>query len=186
MITIISGTNRKNSNSLKISNQYRQLLLAKGFEAGILSLERLDVLNYDENFKKIENEVLIPSTHLIIVSPEYNGSFPGVLKMLFDNSRSHEIWFHKKALLTGVASGRAGNLRGMDHLADVLNFLKITVHPNKLPISMVNNLVSKQGEITDENTLRVINQQLDEFIFWGSLQPHNIGNPKPSHKSLNT
>lgn len=185
MITIISGTNRKNSNSLKISSQYRQLLLAKGFEAGILSLERLDVLNYDENFKKIENEVLIPSTHLIIVSPEYNGSFPGVLKMLFDNSRSHEIWFHKKALLTGVASGRAGNLRGMDHLADVLNFLKITVHPNKLPISMVNNLVSKQGEITDENTLRAINQQLDEFIFWGSLQPHNIGIPKPSHKSLN-
>lgn len=186
MITIISGTNRKNSNSLKISNQYRQLLLVKGLEAGILSLEGLDVLNYDENFKKIENEVLIPSTHLIIISPEYNGSFPGVLKMLFDNSRSHEIWFHKKALLTGVASGRAGNLRGMDHLADVLNFLKITVHPNKLPISMVNNLVSKQGEITDENTLRAINQQLDEFIFWGSLQPHNIGNPKPSHKSLNT
>ena len=72
-------------------------------------------------------------------------------------------------LLTGVATGRAGNLRGMDHLADVLNYLKITVHPNKLPISVVNSVVGSDGKIIDENTLHAINQQLDEFIFWGSL-----------------
>ena len=171
MITIISGTNRKNSNTLKICGEYQQILRLKGIEAGMLSLEDLDVLHYDEAFKRIENEILIPSTHLIIISPEYNGSFPGVLKMLFDNSRSHEMWFHKRALLTGVATGRAGNLRGMDHLADVLNYLKITVHPNKLPISVVNSVVSKEGKIIDVNTLRAINQQLDEFIFWGALKP---------------
>ena len=91
--------------------------------------------------------------------------------MLFDTSRSHEIWFHKKALLTGVATGRAGNLRGMDHLADVLNYMKITVHPNKLPISAVNNVVNSEGKIIDNNTLKAINQQLDEFILWASLQP---------------
>lgn len=171
MITIISGTNRKDSNTLKIANEYQQILRLKGFEAGILSLENMDVLHYDDEFKRVENEILIPSAHLIIVSPEYNGSFPGVLKLLFDNSRSHEMWFHKKALLTGVATGRAGNLRGMDHLADVLNYIKITVHPNKLPISVVNSVVSKEGKIIDANTLRAINQQLDEFIFWGDLTP---------------
>ncbi|HQW84283.1 MAG TPA: NAD(P)H-dependent oxidoreductase [Ferruginibacter sp.] len=181
MITILSGTNRKNSNTFKISNQYQQLLRLKGVETKILSLEGLNLLQYDENFKKIENEVLIPSSHLIIISPEYNGSFPGVLKLLFDNSRSHEMWFHKKALLTGVASGRAGNLRGMDHLADVLNYLKITVHPNKLPISVVNTVVSKDGKIIDANTLRAINQQLDEFIFWSNLQPNTA-----NIKALNT
>ena len=171
MITIISGTNRKGSNSLKIAREYQQILGIKGIEAGILSLEDMDVLHYNQEFERIENEVLIPSTHLIIISPEYNGSFPGVLKVLLDSSRSHEMWFHKKALLTGVATGRAGNLRGMDHLADVLNYVKITVHPNKLPISVVNHVVSKEGKIIDANTLRAINQQLDEFIFWGDLKP---------------
>lgn len=171
MITIISGTNRKYSNTYKIAREYQLILKAKAIEAGILSLENLDVFNYNAEFKKVENEILIPTTHFIIISPEYNGSFPGVLKMLFDSSRSHEMWYHKKALLTGVATGRAGNLRGMDHLADVLNYLKITVHPNKLPISVVNSVVGSDGKIIDEYTLKAINQQLDEFIAWGALQP---------------
>jgi NAD(P)H-dependent FMN reductase len=171
MITIISGTNRKESNTYKIASEYQYILRKKGLEAAIFSLEDVDVLRYDAAFERIENEILVPTTHLIIISPEYNGSFPGVLKMLFDNSRSHDIWFHKKALLTGVATGRAGNLRGMDHLADVLNYLKITVHPNKLPISVVNSIVGADGKIMDAGTIRAINQQLDEFIFWADLQP---------------
>ena len=171
MITIISGTNRKYSNTYKIAREYQLLLQQKGIEAGIFSLEDLNLLQYDAAFEKIEKEILIPSTHFIIISPEYNGSFPGVLKLLFDNSRSHEIWFHKKALLTGVATGRAGNLRGMDHLADVLNYLKITVHPNKLPISAVNSVVDSEGKIADKSTLKAINQQLDEYIVWSNLQP---------------
>lgn len=169
MITIISGTNRKQSNTYKIAVEYQHILREKGIEAGIFSLEEVDVLHYNAEFEKIENEILIPTTHFIIISPEYNGSFPGVLKLLFDSSRSHEMWYHKKALLTGVATGRAGNLRGMDHLADVLNYLKITVHPNKLPISVVNSVVGSDGKIIDANTLNAVNQQLDEFIFWGAL-----------------
>ena len=169
MITIISGTNRKYSNTYKIAREYQLLLKQKGIEAGIFSLEDVNLLQYDAVFEKIENEILIPSTHFIIISPEYNGSFPGVLILLFDNSRSHEIWFHKKALLTGVATGRAGNLRGMDHLADVLNYLKITVHPNKLPISVVNSVVDSDGKIIDKTTLSAINQQLDELIHWSGL-----------------
>jgi multimeric flavodoxin WrbA len=171
MVTIISGTNRKHSNTYKIALEYQAILQEKGIAAGLLSLEDLDLVHYNAAFEIIENNILIPTTHFINISPEYNGSFPGVLKMLFDNSRSHEIWFHKKALLTGVASGRAGNLRGMDHLADVLNYIKITVHPNKLPISGINTVLGSDGKINDKNTLKVITQQLDEFIFWADLVP---------------
>jgi NAD(P)H-dependent FMN reductase len=171
MITIISGTNRKNSNTHKIAKEYQRILQEKGIQAGLFSLEGMDLVHYNDAFRKIEEEVIIPTTHFIIVSPEYNGSFPGILKMLFDTSRTHEVWYHKKALLTGVASGRAGNLRGMDHLADVLNFVKITVHPNKLPISMVNKIISPEGDIVDEATIKAIDQQLDEFLDWAALKP---------------
>lgn len=170
MITIISGTNRKESNTYKIAREYQLILAQKGITAGVLSLENVDVLHYNAELERIENEVLIPSTHLIIITPEYNGSFPGVLKMLIDNTSSGEVWFHKKALLTGVAAGRAGNLRGMDHLAAVLNYMKITVHPNKLPISVVNSIIGSDGKIIDKSTLNAIHRQLDEFIFWGHLQ----------------
>lgn len=169
MITIISGTNRKGSNTQKVAREYQRILKDKGLDSGFLSLEGIDLMQHNDAFIKIEDEILIPTTHFIFISPEYNGSFPGVLKMLIDNSRSHEIWFQKKALLTGVATGRAGNLRGMDHLADILNYIKITVHPNRLPISVVDKLLSEEGKIIDANTLSNIKQQLDEFISWGGL-----------------
>ncbi len=166
MITIVSGTNRKGSNSIKIALAYQQILAQKGVTTRFLSLENIELMQRDAAFAKIEQEVIIPATEFIFIVPEYNGSFPGVLKMLFDTSKSHDIWFYKKALLTGVATGRAGNLRGMDHLADILNYLKITVHPNKLPISAVNHLLDESGNIKDADTIKMINDQLDEFLNW--------------------
>ena len=170
MYTIISGTNRAGSNTLKVARQYRALLKEKGIDAGLLSLENVNVLIRDNHFEKMEKEILIPTDKYIFISPEYNGSFPGVLKMLFDTSKTHTIWWHKKALITGVSSGRAGNLRGNDQLSAVLNYLKITVHPNQLPISVIDKLMDNEGNIIDDNTLKAIHHQLDDFISWGSGQ----------------
>lgn len=169
MITIISGTNRSGSNTKKIALEYQRILEDKGIKAGLFSLEGVDVMHNDAAFRQIEDEIIIPTTHFIFIVPEYNGSFPGVLKMLFDTGGSHGIWFHKKALLTGVATGRAGNLRGMDHLADILNYVKITVHPNRLPISEVDKLLSADGSLGDESTRNGIRQQLDEFLNWDKM-----------------
>ena len=166
MITIVSGTNRKGSNTLKVAKEYQRVLKEKGIEAGLFSLEGINVMEHNTAFEKIEQDIIIPTNRFIFIVPEYNGSFPGVLKMLFDTSKSHEIWFHKLALITGNDTGRAGNLRGMDHLADILNYVKITVHPNKLPISQVNRLMDADGKFTDEGTLKAIGNQLDEFIKW--------------------
>jgi len=166
MYLIISGTNRVGSNTLKVAKEYQRLLKEKSIDSVLLSLEGLNLLTRDAAFEKIENEMIIPSNNYIFISPEYNGSFPGVLKMLFDTGKTHALWWHKKAMLTGVSTGRAGNLRGMDHLADVLNHVKVMVHHNKLPISSVDKLMDEDGHFTDENTLKAINQQLDEFIKW--------------------
>jgi chromate reductase len=168
MYTIISGTNRPASNTLKVAKEYQHFLKEKGIDAGLLSLENINLLSRDAAFHRIENEIIKPTTHFIFIAPEYNGSFPGILKMLFDNSSSHTIWWNKKALLTGVSTGRAGNLRGMEHLAGVLNYLRVTVYPNLLPISIVNKLLDENGRFTDTTSIEVINKQLNEFIKWGS------------------
>ncbi len=178
MYTIVSGTNRKGSNTLKVAKQYRAFLKDKGIDAAILSLEDFNVTVRDAHFQKIENEILIPADNYIFISPEYNGSYPGILKMLFDTSKSHTIWWHKKALITGVSTGRAGNLRGNDHLAAVLNYLKITVYPDILPISVIDKVMNADGVLTDENTIKVIHQQLDGFIAWvnepAAIQPQAV------------
>jgi chromate reductase, NAD(P)H dehydrogenase (quinone) len=154
------------SNTLKVATHYRQLLQQRGIEARILSLHQLNTYTRDEHFIAAENSIIAPTTCYIFITPEYNGSIPGVLKMLFDTCKSHRIWWHKKALITGISSGRAGNLRGNDHLAAILNFLKITVHPNQLPISSIDTLMDENGHFTDANTIKVIQHQLDEFLAW--------------------
>lgn len=161
---IISGTNRKDSNSYKVAQHYRDRLLEKGIHAHLLSLENLDLSGRNADFVVVERELLIPSMKFIFIAPEYNGSFPGVLKTLFDLSDYKKSWWGKKALLTGVSTGRSGNVRGMEHLTTVLNYLKVVVHPNKLPISSIDRLAHRDGGIHDPETLRAIDIQLDEFI----------------------
>ena len=165
MYTIISGTNRIGSHTEKVAAEYRRLLLDKNIDAGILSLKNLDVLHRSPEFLKVENEILVPAKKFIFIMPEYNGSYPGVLKAMIDNSDIARVWYHKKVLLTGISSGRAGNLRGMDHLSGSLHYLKMNVHYNKLPISQINRVMDENGRL-NEDTLNVINEQLDEFIIF--------------------
>ena len=163
MYTIISATNRAGSHTEKVARQYQKILNEKGVVAKIFSLKNLDVLDKNPDFLKAENEFLIPAQKFIFIMPEYNGSFPGVLKAMIDISDIRKAWWGKKALLTGVSTGRAGNLRGMDHITGVLNYIKIVVHPNKLPISVIDKVLDADGTINN-NTLQAIDQQLDEFI----------------------
>lgn len=164
MITIISGTNRAGNLTRKIVFYYRDALRKMGEEAKVLLLEGLDLNRRTPQLKHIEDELLIPAEKFIFILPEYNGSFPGAIKMVIDLSRHRECFAGKKALLTGIADGRAGNLRGMEHFTGILNHMKVIVHPNKLPISVIKNLVNEKGELIDEATLKVIDNQLKEFL----------------------
>lgn len=175
MITIIAATNRKGSNTLKVAREYQQILEEKGILTTLFSLEDIDTDAWSD-FEQVENDILVPSTHFVVICPEYNGSFPGVFKMMIDKCRIPPVWHNKKVMLTGVASGRAGNLRGLDHLTNVFNHMKVTVFPNKLPISVVNTVVNSDEKITDPNTLKAIHQQVDDFILWGQLEPLPIKN----------
>jgi chromate reductase, NAD(P)H dehydrogenase (quinone) len=162
--TIISGTNRHGSRSLIIARQYHEILSKKGIDAHVVSLEGLDLNHKTDILAKLEQDVLIPTDKFIFILPEYNGSFPGSLKTMIDLSDYKKVWPGKKALLTGISTGRAGNLRGMDHLTGSLNYLNVLVHPNKLPISMVDKLLSGGVRIQDSATVEAIEKQVDQFI----------------------
>lgn len=163
MYTIISGTNRVGSHTEKVAKVYQRILKTKNIDASLFTLTDIDLTNKLEDFIQLEKSILVPTKKFLFIIPEYNGSYPGILKMLIDYSDIKNTWHFKKALLTGVASGRAGNLRGMDHLSDTLHYLKMNVYYNKLPISSINKVMDKEGNL-NEDTLKVINTQLDEFI----------------------
>lgn len=162
--TIISGTNRPGSNTCKVARYYQQLLQSKNINPRFLNLEGWSFLEKTKEYEQLEKELLVPTNKFIFVSPEYNGSIPGVLKVMLDISDYKRVWWGKKALLTGVATGRSGNLRGMDHLTGILHYLRVFVHPNKLPISSVDKLLNGDGLVSDSATADAIYTQVSEFI----------------------
>ncbi len=177
MITVISGTNRKDAKTHVFAKHYADVLRTKTEEVVyFISLEEIQesILHPDmynpasmkEELKKVQEETIIPAEKFVFVSPEYNGSIPGIVKLFIDAisiNRYKENFVGKKALLVGVASGRAGNLRGLDHLTGMLNHVGVAVMPNKLPISSIGSILNDKDEI-NENTQEVINKHIESFL----------------------
>ncbi|MEO6454922.1 MAG: NAD(P)H-dependent oxidoreductase, partial [Ginsengibacter sp.] len=151
MYTIISGTNRLNSYTEKVALEYHKFLTNRNIEATVFSLKNINVLNKNAAFTIMENKFLIPAEKFILIVPEYNGTFPGVLKAMIDITDIKKVWWWKKALLTGISTGRAGNLRGMDHITACLQYMNVYVHPNKVPISLIDKVMDEDGIIFNEN-----------------------------------
>ncbi len=178
MITVLSGSNRKGSETLRFAQRYADFLRKHTEEeVKVLALEEIphdyffpemySAKRQADSLRGIQDEFMIAPDKIVYVTSEYNGGFNGALKLFIDacSVREYKATFkNKKAALVGVASGRAGNLRGLEHITGVLHHVGTVVMPNKLPISQIEKLVNEAGEITDEATLATMEEHAMEFL----------------------
>src|ERR1700759_635830 len=134
MVTVISSTNRPGSSTLKLAQYYQNKLHEKGVEAGVLSLARLppnlvETDLYGERSAAFDpiQDIITKTQKFLFVIPEYNGSFPGVLKVFIDACSFPKSFYDKKAALVGLSSGKYGNIRGIDHFTGVCHYLHLQV-----------------------------------------------------------
>ncbi|TVR41579.1 MAG: NADPH-dependent oxidoreductase [Cryomorphaceae bacterium] len=156
MITFISGTNRPGNASLQIARMAAQFYNEKSLNTQVYSLCDLprDVAFsevYGERspaFEKTIRAVVTDVDKFVFVLPEYNGGFPGILKLFLDAVEPHH-WYGKKAALIGLSAGRSGNLRGLDHLTGVLNYLQVNVLHFKPNLSRIQQLPENGVQLPD-------------------------------------
>jgi len=170
-VLIISATNRNNSKTLVFSKFVQQQFLKFNIPTEMLDLNaELGPDIYSSDFYNKNNYILnviaetkiIPSSHIYIISPEYNGSFPGIFKFCIDMWKP-QIWNQKHIALAGVSESRAGNLRGMDHLTDIFHHLKAHVYYHKLPVSGIQYVLDPQHP-QHQLTQDALHQQLTGFL----------------------
>ncbi len=167
MITIFSCTDRAESNSKIIAEIALFEAENQGLEAQVYSLKDLpgnffkDAGYGDppESFKEVLNTYIRPVKQFLFIVPEYNGSYPGVLKYFLDTIHPSE-WEGKKACLIGIATGRAGNLRGLDHLTAVLNYLKMEVYSQKPSLSSIHKHLNK-GKLENDEYRELVQKQIN-------------------------
>lgn len=177
MITILVGTDRKQSESRKIANflqlvynqlnQPSQILDLSEIEASWLNNTQYNHQNLPDELTQLYQRYFIEASHLHIVIPEYNGSYPGIIKYLIDVLSCYPnyktTFASLKATITGVASGRAGNLRGIDHLLAVLMYLQVQVSTYNVPISSIYKKYNQQKQLEAE-TLDSLTLQAQKFL----------------------
>ena len=173
MVTIISGTNRQGSWTLKLAKYYQKRLREKGLEAGLLSLDQLppNLIETDLYSKRSVafgpiQEIITNTQKFLFVIPEYNGSFPGVLKTFIDACDFPESFYDKKAALTGLSSGKYGNIRGIDHFTGVCHYLNLHVMPLKIHISTIKQEFDENNNLYKPDTIQFTEEQMDKFILF--------------------
>ena len=170
MITIISGTNRPNSNTLKVSGLCNDILQELGVKSQIYSLESLSkdfmfaemYQKHSNEFKTMVAQYIHGADKIIFIVPEYHGSYPGVLKVLLDAISGDDI-MDKKTMIIGVASGHAGGLRPIGHLTDVLHHLKAEVFSRKPKLSYIDKQIDSKGDFAKE-TIENLKVQINLFL----------------------
>ena len=161
MITVISGTNRPGSLTRAYAEHFYELFKNElDAEVQFLSLEDLPSnMVHSGMYKgeeqspelaKIQDRYVLNAEAFFIVMPEYNGSYPGILKTFLDAVSIREYaksFSGKRVGLFGVASGRAGNLRGIDHLTGVLHHVGCHVMPKAMPFGQAQLHLNEERKI---------------------------------------
>jgi chromate reductase, NAD(P)H dehydrogenase (quinone) len=105
---------------------------------------------------------------LLLVTPEYNYSVPGVLKNAIDwASRPYgdSAWNGKPVAIMGASSGDLGSARAQYHLRQMFVFLNM--YAVNQPEVMIANAAKKfddQGNLTDETSRKLIGQLLEQLV----------------------
>ena len=170
MMTIICGTNRAESNTFRVLEFCVKTAADQGIDATVLNLEDIpENLFFEgrygspvESFTQILDKKIVPASHILFVVPEYNGSYPGILKLFIDIAPP-ALWAGKKAALLGVATGRSGNQRGLDHLMMVLHYLNMEVYSQKPLLSSIHHHISEDGDMRNEEYQSLIENQIRGF-----------------------
>ena len=171
MIVIISGTNRPGSNTRKVAAHLTATYQALGVKTQLLDLAELPPeifapSAYAEKpaaFKKFTDAILA-ADGVVVVTPEYNGSFPGMLKYFIDLLKFPESFEHRPVCFVGLAAGVWGALRAVEQLQSVFGYRNAHIFPERVFMPGINGLLDSTGQFTSPDLEKRLHKQAEGFV----------------------
>jgi len=143
-IAIISGTDRPNSFALKVSNYINSQFLASGVNSFVVDLQEFPIVDvaggrYDDTIPAIDafNESVLQADGIVFVVPEYNGSFPGILKLFLDYLPFPNAFKGLPIAFVGESSGSFGAMRAVEQLQMIVAYRMAYSYPERVFINRV-------------------------------------------------
>lgn len=134
--------------------------------------------NPPEAVKKFK-EAIASADGVMIITPEYNWSVPGVLKNAIDwTSRVDKVLIGKPVMALGTTPGMLGTIRAQLHLREILSSpgVQAKILPpagNEVLINFAAQKFDEQtGKLVDETTLSLLDNKVDAFIDFVKFNVH--------------
>lgn len=177
-ITLVSGTNRPGSNTRKVAAQIAGFYEALGQPVDILDLAELPhelflPTSYVEKPASFApfSEAVLASDGLHVVTPEYNGGIPGVLKYFIDMLKFPESFERRPVAFTGVSAGMWGALRPVEQLQAIFGYRNAHLYPERVFMPGINQLLDASGKLKDPEVSERLRSQARGFVhFVGKLR----------------
>jgi chromate reductase, NAD(P)H dehydrogenase (quinone) len=173
-IAVLVGSLQKNSYNKNTAKAIISVA-PKSLSLEIIEIGQLQMYNQDLDanppmeWTRFREEIKAVDA-VLFVTPEYNRSFPAVLKNALDiASRPYgaNVWSGKPGAVVSVSPGALGGFGANHHLRQVLTFLNVpTMAQPEAYIGSAMNLFDNNGTLTDEPTLLFLKRYMEAFETW--------------------
>ncbi|MGE0763375.1 MAG: NADPH-dependent FMN reductase [Bdellovibrionales bacterium] len=174
ILTLVGGIS-KNSLNQKLFQAIRQLPM-NDFELTPFDISRLPFFSQDiendppESVRKMKDEIT-SSAGVLLITPEYNRSMPGVLKNALDwGSRPYgtSAWAKKPVGVMGASPGATGTFGAQHHLRQVLSGLNMFAMSSPEMYLKIDGskAFDDKGRFADEKLQELIRKYFSSFNEW--------------------
>lgn len=170
-MTLVVGTNRPGSNTRKVAAQIEAIYHELKTPLKVLDLAQLppEIFHSSSYAEKPKSfapfaDGVLQSSGLIVVTPEYNGSLPGVLKYFIDMLKFPESFEHRPVCFVGLAAGMWGALRPVEQLQAIFGYRNAFIFPERVFMPKINDLLDANGRIKDSEIVDRLRGQQKGFI----------------------
>ena len=171
MITLLIGTNRPGSNSRKVARHVEEIYAELKVPLRVLDLTQLppeifSPSSYAEKPKSFHPfaEGVLHATGLHVISPEYNGGIPGVLKYFIDMLKFPESFERRPVCFTGVAAGIWGALRPIEQLQAIFGYRNAFIYPERVFLPQIHSMLDESGRLKNPELLDRLRKQAEGFV----------------------
>jgi chromate reductase len=182
MITLLIGTNRPASNSRKVARHVEEIYAGLKVPLRVLDLTQLPQeiflpASYAEKPKSFQPfaEAVLQSSGLHVISPEYNGGIPGVLKFFIDMLKFPESFELRPVCFTGLSAGIWGALRPIEQLQAIFGYRNAFIYPERVFLPQINGSLDENGRLKNPELVDRLRKQAEGFVdFVEKLKQMNL------------
>jgi NAD(P)H-dependent FMN reductase len=166
-IPVILGTARQGRKSEQVAHfVFEEIKKRAGLETELIDIRNLP-LKLDDAGEQMKDPgfsaTIERADGLVLVVPEYNHGYPGLLKHALDMNLKEYV--HKAVGICGVSAGPFGGARVIENLLPVMRELGLVTIFNDVNFGSVRKIFDESGSLLDQNFVRRVEEFLKGLIW---------------------